>query len=354
MYVGLLGLTIGSFLNVVIARVPNGESVVRPRSRCPKCGHQLPWYENIPVLSWLMLRGKCSGCKTPISPRYILVECLTGILFLACVARYGFTWPLVPALLFISLLVPLIFIDAELWILPFELTLPGIAFGILLQLPHDVAWLNSALSITPHWPALSTAFIGAVAGYMAFRTMELFGWLAFRREALGAGDKFLLAMIGAFLGGPALMGVIALSSLQGALWGLAMMLRYGRAGPDGPGVKKDGAPGETPADQPAEEESDEPEPTFTPEFLRPGLSPLRRMASIPYALFLQPIPDDPPLPEGADENAEPEWVPGPTNMPFGPWLGLAALEVMLIGPWLVTHFEGTSGLFFRILLGQWN
>ena len=165
------------------------------------------------------------------------------------------------------------------------------------------------------------------------------------REALGAGDKFLLALIGAFLGNWALIGVVSLSTMQGALWGIAMLLRYGRAGPEGP----DGA---TPDEE--TEGDDEPEPRFTPEFMRPGQSLLRRIASVPYTIFLQPIPDDPPLPEGADDTDEPEWVPGPTNMPFGPWLGLAALEVMLIGPWLSNHFEGTAGLFFKILLGQFN
>jgi leader peptidase (prepilin peptidase) / N-methyltransferase len=135
-WIAVLGLCIGSFLNVVIGRLPNDESVVRPRSRCPKCGHQLPWYENIPVVSWVMLRGKCSSCKTPISPRYVLVELLTGTLFVACIPRFGFDWQLVSALTFLTFLIPLIFIDAEHWILPFELTLPGIAFGILLAIPR--------------------------------------------------------------------------------------------------------------------------------------------------------------------------------------------------------------------------
>ena len=91
-----LGLVIGSFLNVVIARVPAGESIVHPPSRCPKCGHAISWYENIPVVSWLLLRGRCSGCKAPISARYPLIELLTGLLFLGCWHRFGWTYELAP------------------------------------------------------------------------------------------------------------------------------------------------------------------------------------------------------------------------------------------------------------------
>ncbi|NRD68193.1 prepilin peptidase, partial [Corallococcus exiguus] len=126
LFLFILGLCFGSFLNVVIARVPEGLSIVRPGSRCPKCGHMLAWYENIPVLSWLGLRGKCRGCGMPISPRYVLVELLTGLLFLACLKRFDWTYELVPALVLVFLLVPLTFIDLEHWILPFSLTLPGI------------------------------------------------------------------------------------------------------------------------------------------------------------------------------------------------------------------------------------
>ncbi|MGZ3460517.1 MAG: prepilin peptidase, partial [Archangium sp.] len=110
-----MGLLFGSFLNVVIARVPAGESIVRPRSRCPRCGHQLAWYENIPVLSWLALRGRCSSCGQPISWRYPLIELLTAALFLACQRRFGWSPELVSALVLVLVLVPLSFIDLEHW-----------------------------------------------------------------------------------------------------------------------------------------------------------------------------------------------------------------------------------------------
>jgi leader peptidase (prepilin peptidase)/N-methyltransferase len=323
--------------------VPEGESIVRPRSRCPKCGHQLPWYENIPVVSWLWLRGKCSGCKAPISPRYVLVELLTGTLFVTATTRFPFDWALVSALVFITLLVPLVFIDAEHWILPFELTLPGIAAGLLLAIPQGQA-------------VFVTALIGAVAGFLAFRVMEFLGWYATGREALGAGDKYLLAMVGAQLGWRPLLGVILFSSLQGAVYGLVRMKLTGRAGPTVGGGPPDASSeqAEAPdAQPPAEAESDDAnwrEP-FTPAFLAPGLPLWRRLVLVPYTLFLQDIPDSPPVDEETGE--EPEWKPGASNMPFGPWIGLAAVEVLFLGPWLVETLNRTPfRLTAEILLGR--
>jgi leader peptidase (prepilin peptidase)/N-methyltransferase len=429
-----MGLSIGSFLNVVIARVPEGLSIVSPRSRCPKCGHELPWYENIPVVSWLMLRGRCSGCKTPISPRYILVELLTGTLFVVATVRFPFDWPLVSALVFISILIPLIFIDAEHWILPFELTLPGIALGL-------------GLALLGGKDAFVAALVGATAGFLAFRVMEFFGWYATGREALGAGDKYLLAMIGAQLGWRPLLGVVLFSSLQGAAYGLVRMKLTGRAGPtyggepgkaaaragDATGAGQpggevattgatatnapakeaatpdatatdaaatqataagaeatnatameaaptanaaptsaaaagDGAtPGAVPPsaatagdlplgetgpapDAPGDDDGPWREP-FTPAFLAPGIPAWKRLALVPYALFLQDIPDSPPADEETGE--EPEWTPGASNMPFGPWIGLAALEVMFLGPALVESLAHTPfRLTAQILFGR--
>jgi len=383
----VLGLVFGSFLNVVIARLPKEESIVRPGSKCPKCGTPIAWYDNVPVLSWVLLRGKCRHCKAPISPRYVFVELITGALFMAALWRFGWTWNLVMALTFIILVVPLIFIDAEHWILPFELTVPGIALGLILRIPQGKA-------------AIVTGVIGAVSAYVAFRIMEYLGWLFSRREALGAGDKFLLALIGAFLGWRPLLGVIALSSFQGAVYGVARILVTGRAAAELPAKdgeeKKDAEeakagtpptpetpPGEAQPDgeaQPAgeakpdgeaqpdgeakpdgEDEGELEEATFTPDFLRPGVSFFRRLLLIPWTLFLQPIPDEPEVEEtegaegesGTEAAAEAEWTPGVTNMPFGPWIALAALELMLIGPWVVAHAgEGALGSMVRMMFGS--
>jgi leader peptidase (prepilin peptidase)/N-methyltransferase len=262
----VLGLLIGSFLNVVIARLPADESLVWPGSRCPKCGHAIRWWENIPLVSWLLLRGRCSGCKQPISWRYPLVEAVTGGLFWAVHARFGWSLELVVFLPLVCLLVPLTFIDLEHWILPHELTWTGIAAGLLLR------WLLVGQE------ALFEGLAGALLAFFGFWAMEFVGAWLFKKEALGGGDKFLLALIGAFLGWQVLLGVVLLSSLQGSVVGILLLLLRGRAGP---------APSE-----PETKEAD---------------------------------------PDGDD------WQPGPTNIPFGPWLAAAALEVMLLGPWFAEH-----------------
>jgi leader peptidase (prepilin peptidase)/N-methyltransferase len=325
----VLGLVIGSFLNVVIARVPNDESIVRPGSKCPKCSTPISWYDNVPVLSWVLLRGKCRHCKAPISPRYVFVELITATLFLACLKRFGWTWDLAMALTFVTILVPLIFIDAEHWILPFELTVPGIVLGLLLRIPLG-------------WAGVVVGLIGAGSAYVAFRIMEYVGWLFARREALGAGDKFLLALIGAFMGWRPLLGIVALSSLQGAVFGILRIVATGRAAAEMAPAADDGTkPPESgsSADQAgAESEEADDELTFTPDVFRPGLSFGRRLLLIPWTLFLQPIPDEPEAEEG---EAEPEWVPGATNLPFGPWIALAALELLLLGPWVAAHAGDT-------------
>lgn len=375
-WIAVIGLCVGSFLNVVIGRLPfdeenfdeptpvgfwqhvasafrfSGRAYRRlytpPHSHCPKCGHQIRWFENIPVVSWLALRGKCSNCKQPISPRYILVELLTGTLFVAMTTRYPFDWQLVSALTFLTFLIPLIFIDAEHWILPFELTLPGIAGGILLALPqgHD---------------AFVTAVLGAGIAFLAFRVMEFLGWTATGREALGAGDKYLLAMIGAQVGWRALLGVVLLSSLQGAIVGIIRMRMTGRAGPSSPPEPKPEAPAQ---DKPVElveavtdskpDETEEEVPSrepFTPEFIKPGYAWCQRVLLVPYTVLLQDIPDSPPPDEATGEI--PDWEPGANNIPFGPWIGLAGIEVMLLGPWVVDALARTPyRLLAEIVFGQ--
>jgi leader peptidase (prepilin peptidase) / N-methyltransferase len=329
-WLGLTGLAIGSFLNVVIARVPEGQSIVHPRSKCPRCGHMLPWYENIPVFSWLALRAKCSNCKAPISIQYPMVELITGILYLAAYLRFGWSWQLVGALVFFSLLIPLIVIDAQQWILPFELTLPGIGLGVVLQAP-----LGSS--------ALFDGFVGALAGFLSFRAFEVLGWLAFRKEAMGAGDKFLVAMVGAFLSWRVLLAVIFLSSLQGAVFGIVRIALTGRAAPPtrppdpiAPPPDPNAPPPDPNALPPApalQPPAEPPLPTMSWAFLAPGLSPLKRLALLPWSLFLQPIPDEP-----TDEHGlEVDWTPGASNLPFGPWIGLAAIEIMLFAPWVAQN-----------------
>src|SRR6185295_15608658 len=221
----VLGCCVGSFLNVVIVRLPAGESIVRPGSRCPKCGHALRWYENVPLVSFLALRGRCSNCKAPISWRYPAVELLVGALYLVAFFRTGPTRELGLALGLVSFLVPLTFIDLEYWELPFELTLPGIAAGI-------------GLSALVSLERVRDAAIGAAVAFAAFWLLEILGEKIFKKEALGGGDKYLLALIGAFLTYRPLLGVVFLASLQGALVGVALLVWRGRAGPAPAGAQE--------------------------------------------------------------------------------------------------------------------
>jgi len=288
----VLGLVVGSFLNVVIARVPHGLSIVRPGSRCPSCGHVLSWYENVPLVSWGVLRARCRSCKAPISARYPAVELLTGLLFLGAGLVFGWSWELLRALLLVGFLVPLALIDLEHWIVPVGVTVLGTAAGLLSALPLGL-------------PLLRECAIGAAAGFLVFWALERVSLIlvvkllrppihalrsavarargepppereADPTEALGAGDKWIMLLVGSYLGWRPLFGVLLLSALQGAVVGTLLLVLQGRAG-------------------------------STP-----------------------PPPGAPATEDG--------WEPEATALPYGPWLALAALEIVLLGPWVTEAF----------------
>ncbi len=213
-YAGLVGLVVGSFMNVIIYRLPRKESTIRPRSRCPACGEPIRALDNIPVVSWLALGGKCRHCKTAISARYPLIEALTGSLFAACVARFGFSTQALAATVFCCLMVVLAAIDLEHFLLPDRLTLPGIAVGLALQ-----PWLPGA--------TLLDAVIGALCGAGALILLiNVWFWLR-DEESMGLGDVNMLAMIGAFLGWKGVAATLLFASLTGAVAGLALMVARG-------------------------------------------------------------------------------------------------------------------------------
>ncbi len=229
---GLIGLAVGSFLNVVIHRLPlmmerdwaaqcaelqgtvlaetEALSLMKPRSRCPACGHGITALENIPLLSWLLLKGRCSACGTRISARYPLVELLTGVLSAACAWKFGPTTILVGALVFVWALVALTFIDLDTQLLPDSITLPLLWAGLLLNLNGGMTDLASAVS-------------GAIVGYLVLWTVYWAFKLITGKEGMGYGDFKLLAATGAFLGWQMLPVVILLSSLVGAVVGIAMI-----------------------------------------------------------------------------------------------------------------------------------
>ena len=230
-----LGLCFGSFLNVCIYRLPREKSVVTPRSACPHCGNLIPLYHNVPVLSWLILRGKCRSCKQPISPRYLVVELLTGALFLACYLHFGPTLAMVKCAVLGFLLFGLIFTDAETKLLPDAMTLPGLAIGIGLSLFVPVNDLASRIMpglVSPtmrgeiSWRlwSLSDSLLGAAVGASFLYGAAAIYLRARGVEGMGFGDVKLMAMIGAFLGTKLTVLTIFAASLAGSLFGLSTVL----------------------------------------------------------------------------------------------------------------------------------
>jgi leader peptidase (prepilin peptidase)/N-methyltransferase len=203
---GLLGAMVGSFLNVCIHRLPRGESVVHPRSRCPHCGHQIAWFENIPIVSWVVLGARCRSCRARISAQYPIVELATALLFAACAFAFGPTLLFVSRAMFVAAMLALAIIDLRVRILPNVITLPGVVAGLLFSL------------VLP--PGIVSALIGAVAGAAI---PWLIGEAYFRIrhiEGLGLGDVKMLAMIGAFLGWQMALVTLFAGSLLGVLVGV--------------------------------------------------------------------------------------------------------------------------------------
>ncbi len=235
----VLGLLIGSFLNVVIYRLPvmmerewksqaqeylgegesDGEtppfSLSRPASRCPSCDHKIRFYENIPVLSYLLLRGKCSSCKAAISMRYPLIELLTGLLSAVVAWHFGFGWQAGAALLLTWALIALSMIDVDHQLLPDSITLPFL-------------WLGLLLSLFPVFADMRESLIGAIAGYLTLWAVYQLFKLVTGKEGMGYGDFKLLALLGAWMGWQSLPMIVLLSSAVGAVLGVSMILIQGR------------------------------------------------------------------------------------------------------------------------------
>jgi leader peptidase (prepilin peptidase) / N-methyltransferase len=230
-----LGLCFGSFLNVCIYRLPLGKSVVTPRSACPHCGDMIPLYHNLPIFSWLILRGKCRACKAPISPRYLVVEFLTGLLFLSCFAHFGLTLAALKCAVLGFLLLGLVFTDAETKLLPDAMTLPGIVLGLLFSLVVPVNDLASRIipgMVSPafrgeiSWRlwSLSDSLLGAAVGSSFLYGVAAVYLKARGIEGMGFGDVKLMGLIGAFLGTRLTVLTIFAASLSGSLFGLSTVL----------------------------------------------------------------------------------------------------------------------------------
>ncbi len=227
----VMGLAFGSFLNVCIYRMPLGLSVVLPGSACPHCEKAIAFYDNIPVLSWLILRGKCRNCSARITPRYLLVELIIGILFVICYAHFGLTLAMLKCCVLGFLLVGLIFTDAETHLLPAKLTLPGLGLGLIFSLlvpvndlvsrmlpgvfdipvSSEVSWRLFSLMDAVLGAAIGASFLyGVGAVYLRWRGVE----------GMGFGDVKLMAMMGSFLGLRLTILTMAAASLAGSFFGL--------------------------------------------------------------------------------------------------------------------------------------
>lgn len=216
---GLAGLTVGSFLNVVIHRLPRGESIVRPRSRCPACETPIGPVDNIPVVSWLVLRGRCRSCAAPISARYPLVEAATGLLAAGLQRR----WPEAPAwiaaaALACGVLLAVALIDWDTFLIPDELSLGLVAAGLAF------APLNPYFAAPAWWTSILWSLFGACAGFAMGWAMASLGEFMLGKEALGGGDVKLLAGVGAWAGATGAFDCLMIGSLIGSIYGVRLLL----------------------------------------------------------------------------------------------------------------------------------
>jgi len=232
-WIFIFGLIIGSFLNVVIHRVPRRESIVFPDSHCPECNTRIRAYDNIPVLSYLILRGRCRSCGVQISPVYPAVELLVGVLYLLVFFKDGLSVALVADIIFVSLIVPLIFIDLRHKLLPNAITYPGLVAVLILRVIAPEALIintTRALFGLQTWPVWWVALLGSGLGAIAGGgTLWLIREVYYRYrhiEGMGLGDVKMMLMVGAFLGWQMALVTIFVASLAGSLIGiLAMWLR---------------------------------------------------------------------------------------------------------------------------------
>lgn len=220
----VFGAMIGSFLNVCVYRIPKAESVVKGRSHCPKCGQGIGWYDNIPILSWLILGAKCRNCAQPISWQYPLVEGITGLLFLLVFLKFGLTLATPVYMALAASMVLVTFVDLTDWTIPNEVTFPGIPLGVVFSLvamfyPESNLILNDPID----------SLIGIVAGGGFLYLLDKAALFLLKKRGMGFGDVKLLAMLGAFFGWQGVILIIMMASLLGSVVGVAMILAQKRA-----------------------------------------------------------------------------------------------------------------------------
>lgn len=218
-FIFIAGSIVGSFLNVCIHRLPRGESVVFPSSHCPGCLRPIPWYMNIPLASYLALRGRCAYCKAKISFRYCIVEALTAAMFVLIYWRFGMSPEFAVYSALFSVLIVVSFIDIEHWIIPDELVIPGAVAGLLLSAAYPKLQGEASRLL-----ALGDSFLGLAFGFVSLYLLGVFGKIVYKKEAMGGGDLTLFMFIGAFLGWKLAVVVFFLAPVFGSLVGVPKLL----------------------------------------------------------------------------------------------------------------------------------
>jgi leader peptidase (prepilin peptidase)/N-methyltransferase len=214
------GLCVGSFLNVCILRLPKQQSLLSPRSTCPQCGQRIAWYDNIPIVSWVVLRGKCRRCGNAISAQYPLIEALVGALWLAAYLSYGVSVHALAGALFCTILLGIGITDARHYLIPDEFTWGGLGLGL-------------ALSLVGGWQGFLQAVIGAAVGFGLLYAVGMAGRWLFKEEAMGGGDVKMMAMVGSFVGWKGVLLTIFAGALLGTLIFVPLSLRKKRLVPFG-------------------------------------------------------------------------------------------------------------------------
>jgi leader peptidase (prepilin peptidase)/N-methyltransferase len=227
----IMGAVFGSFLNVCIVRFPADQSVVRPASHCPRCKAAIAWRHNIPLLSYILLRGRCASCRAPISARYFMVELLTGLIFLVFYRIYGLQ-PLTFAYLFMACcFVVATFVDFSHRIIPDEVSVggmvAGLGFSLFIPEMHGAQYWNAAHPAFNHLLSLGYSLLGVIIGGGVIYLMAVLGDWLFKKESMGGGDIKLLAMIGAFLGWESAILAFFIAPFFGAVYGLVEKIRTG-------------------------------------------------------------------------------------------------------------------------------
>ncbi len=219
-----IGAIFGSFMNVCISRLPKGESVVRPGSHCPSCKTPIKWHDNIPVLSYLALKGKCRACREGIPLQYVIVEILSGIICVLLYFTFGITVKFFIMLYLCSALIVCSFIDLKVQEIPDEITLPGIIIGISLATLHP-----ALLGETSYFKSFLNSFFGVIAGGGSICILGFIGGYIFKKEAMGGGDVKLLAMIGAFLGWKLALFTFFTAPFFGSIAGIILKIKEGKS-----------------------------------------------------------------------------------------------------------------------------